>query len=79
MYQPKGYIQSGKEDHIYLLNNSLYGLKQSPRHWYKMFDTFIVFLGYCKSTYNSCVYTKCENRKAIVFLLLYVDDMLLVV
>ena len=29
--QPKEFIISGKEDHVYLLKKSLYGLKQSSR------------------------------------------------
>jgi hypothetical protein len=30
--QPTGFEEG--EDMIYLLNKSLYGLKQSPRYWY---------------------------------------------
>ena len=39
MKQHEGHIQEGQETKVYLLNNSLYGLKQSPRQWYKWFDT----------------------------------------
>ncbi|WP_222927389.1 reverse transcriptase domain-containing protein, partial [Xylella fastidiosa] len=35
MRQPEGFVVSGKEDHVCLLRKSLYGLKQSPRQWYK--------------------------------------------
>jgi len=31
MKHPEGYIQEGKENKVYLLKKSLYGLKQSPR------------------------------------------------
>ena len=31
---------------VCLLKKSLYGLKQSPRQWYKRFDTFVVNSGF---------------------------------
>ncbi|GKV37057.1 hypothetical protein SLEP1_g45126 [Rubroshorea leprosula] len=36
MSQPEGFIVSGKEDHVCLLQKSLYGLKQSPRQCLEM-------------------------------------------
>lgn len=55
MHQPEGFIVQGKEDHVCLLKKSLYGLKQSPRQWYKWFDTFMVGHGYTRGNYDSCV------------------------
>ena len=34
MSQPKGYITKGKEDWVWQLNQTLYGLHQSGRIWY---------------------------------------------
>ena len=56
MHQSGWFIVQDKEDHVSLLKKSLYGLKQSPRQWYKQFDTFMVGHGYPRSDYDSCVY-----------------------
>ena len=58
-----------------LLRKSLYGLKQSPRQWYKKFDSVMIRAGYSRCEYDSCVYFL--QGKDPTYLLLYVDDMLI--
>ena len=42
MKQLEGYIQEDKENKMYLLKKPLYELKQSPRQWYKQFNSFVI-------------------------------------
>ena len=49
MEQPKGFKSKGKIEQVCLLNKSLYGLKQSPRQWFKRFDTFMIEHGFVRS------------------------------
>eukprot|EP00253_Pinus_taeda_P009355 PITA_09355 len=77
MKQPEGFAAKGKKELVCKLKKSLYGLKQSPRMWYQKFDTFIRGLGFTKSKAYNCVYFKLIGDR-VIFLVLYVDDMLLV-
>lgn len=77
MEQPEGYVEKGKEKMVCLLRKSLYGLKQSPREWNHRFHTFMMEQKYERSEYDPCVYMKGSSVSDIVYLLLYVDDMLI--
>ncbi|GKA92836.1 retrotransposon protein, putative, ty1-copia subclass [Tanacetum coccineum] len=74
MRQPPGYEQGNK---VCLLKKSRYGLKQSPRQWYRMFDEYMLSNGFKRSSYNSCVYYRSYAPGEYIYLLLYVDDMLI--
>lgn len=76
MTQPEGYELPETKDKVCLLKKSLYGLKQSPRQWYLKFDEHMLSIGFERSMYDSCVYFKRKNGVPVVYLLLYVDDML---
>nr|GEW23800.1 retrotransposon protein, putative, Ty1-copia subclass [Tanacetum cinerariifolium] len=74
MKQPSGYEQGNK---VCLLKKSHYGLKQSPRQWYKRFDDYMLNNGFKRSSYDSCVYCRSYAPGEYIYLLLYVDDMLI--
>ncbi|KAE8673805.1 hypothetical protein F3Y22_tig00111772pilonHSYRG00229 [Hibiscus syriacus] len=76
MRQPEGFTQLGNEHLVCRLKKSLYGLKQSPRQWYKWFDSYMIKIGYNRCEYDCCVYVKSLDDGSF-FLLLYVDDMLI--
>ncbi|KAG8500185.1 hypothetical protein CXB51_004397 [Gossypium anomalum] len=77
MQQPEGFIVSEKEDYVCLLKKSFYCLKQSPRQWSKRFDSFMTSHDFKRSSFDSYVYFKKNSDGSFVYLLLYVDDMLI--
>ncbi|KAJ4715159.1 Retrovirus-related Pol polyprotein from transposon TNT 1-94 [Melia azedarach] len=77
MTQPDGFQVPGKEDYVCKLKKSLYGLKQSPRQWYKRFDSYMIEIGYTRSLYDCCVYYSKATNGSLIYLVLYVDDMLI--
>ncbi|KAG8490001.1 hypothetical protein CXB51_016020 [Gossypium anomalum] len=77
MTQPDGFKVAGKENWVCKLTKSLYGLKQSPRQWYKRFDQFMKGQRYTRSKFDHCVYFQKLQEGTFIYLLLYVDDMLI--
>ncbi|CAL2237091.1 unnamed protein product [Prunus armeniaca] len=77
MAQPEGFVEYGKENLVCPLKKSLYGLKQSPRQWYKRFDYFMLKINFRRCLYDCCVYYHVFQDGMIILLLLYVDDMLI--
>jgi hypothetical protein len=67
----------GNKEMICRLKKSLYGLKQSPRMWYQKLDTYMLELGFTRRKVDHCVYFKLIGDH-IIYLVLYVDDMLLI-
>ena len=66
----------GTENKFCLLKKSFYSLKHSPRQWFLRFDEFMIQQGYVRSCHENCVYHKRLGSGVGIFLLLYVDDML---
>ena len=77
IYMPKGFTASSKENHVCLLKRSLYGLKQSPKQCYRSFDSFMISRDFKRSSFDSRVYFKRCNDESLLYLLLYVDEMLI--
>ncbi|KAH9670831.1 hypothetical protein KPL70_017127 [Citrus sinensis] len=77
MQQPDGFIQRGQEHMVCKLQRSIYGLKQASRSWNIRFDQAIKSLGFIQNIDEPCVYKKIQE-KSVAFLILYVDDILLI-
>ena len=76
MVQPIGFVSKGQEDKVCHLKKSIYGLKQSSRAWYFRFHEAITVFGFTMVSEDHCVYVK-RTSVGIMFLTLYVDDILL--
>ncbi|KAH9734849.1 Integrase catalytic domain-containing protein [Citrus sinensis] len=77
MQQPDGFIQKGQEHMVCKLQKSIYGLKQASRSWNIRFDQAIKSFGFIQNIDEPCVYKKIQE-KSVAFLILYVDDILLI-
>ncbi|GKE38870.1 retrotransposon protein, putative, ty1-copia subclass [Tanacetum coccineum] len=76
MVQPEGFVNPNHPRRVCKLQRSIYGLKQASRSWNKRFDKEIKKYGFTQNPDESCVYKRASGS-IIVFLILYVDDILL--
>ncbi|KAL2936002.1 Retrovirus-related Pol polyprotein from transposon RE1 [Bienertia sinuspersici] len=76
MYQPLGFRDPARPNHVCLLRKSLYGLKQAPRAWYQRFATFVKSFGFVNSKSDTSLFIY-HHGKATAYLLLYVDDIVI--
>ena len=76
MHQPLGFRDPSHPDHVYLINKSLYGLKQTPRAWYQQFANFVTTIGFCNCISDNSLFVYCHGFD-IAYLLLYVDNIIL--
>ena len=74
--QLKGFVVEGKERMGCRLRKSIYRLKQASRQWYLKFDETIRKFGFKENEEDNCIYAKFKSGR-FIFLILYVDDILL--
>jgi hypothetical protein len=69
--QPTGFEEG--EDMIYLLNKSLYSLKQSLRYWYQTLQDYLESMGFVRLYTDYGIFVKKELIIAV-----YIDDLIVV-
>jgi hypothetical protein len=75
MQLPTGYYQDNKyKNKVYRLKKAIYGLKQSPRLWYKYLSTKLKELGYVVFNYDPGAFI---NKDTNSIILCHVDDLLI--
>lgn len=52
-------------------------MKQSPRQWYKRFDAYVLKICFKRGDFDTCLYYNNIKSGCEVYLLLYIDDLLL--
>ena len=77
MMHPEGFVDLKNVGKVCKLQKSIYGLKQASRSWNIRFDEVVKGFGFIKNEEEACVYKKVSGS-SVVFLILYVDDILLI-
>jgi hypothetical protein len=77
MIQPEGFVDLTNAGKVCKLQKSIYGLKQASWSWNICFDQVVKGFGFLQNEEEACVYKK-KRASSVVFLILYVDDILLI-
>lgn len=73
--QPSGFEFTARAGLVCHLNRSLCSLKQAPRTWYNRCAVYLLTLGFVEAKYDTSLFIY-HRRFNIVYLLLYVDDII---
>ena len=76
MMQPEGFADPKGANKVCKLQRSIYGLVQASQSWNIRFDETIKAFGFMQTYGEACVYKKVSGS-SLEFLILYVDDILL--
>jgi hypothetical protein len=74
--QPTGFANIAHHDFVCCLHKSLYGLKHAPRAWYIRFATYLLSLRLVESKVDTSLFIFHRGAN-MVYLLLYIDDIIL--
>ena len=77
MIQPDGFVNPKGANKVCKLQRSIYGLVQASRSWNIRFDEVIKAYGFIQTYAEACIYKKVSGS-SVPFLILYVDDILLI-
>jgi len=75
MQQPQGF-DNGNSNVVCKFNKALYGLKQAPRQWFERLHSTLIQLGFHASKCDPSLFI-CSSHGQIVYLLVYVDDIII--
>ena len=76
MMKPPGFEDPRRPDHVCKLKKTIYGLKQAPRAWFDKFSNFLLEFGFQCNFQDPSLFIYHQGTN-VIYLLLYVDDMIL--
>ncbi|CAA7028591.1 unnamed protein product [Microthlaspi erraticum] len=76
MTPPPGLEHIVKPGKVLKLRKVIYGLKQTPRAWYRKLSKTLLDRGFKRSEADHTLFTL-QRKEGIVFILIYVDDMII--
>ncbi|MBW0566499.1 hypothetical protein O181_106214 [Austropuccinia psidii MF-1] len=74
IFRPPGYFEYPETD-IFVLNKSLYGLKQSPCCWHKVLKNTLISIGLTPCFTDPCLFYS-QDRSNAFLLFIHVDDLI---
>lgn len=80
MELPEGWpaeLPGERKQSVCRLNKALYGLKQAPRYWNRRLNDWMLRQGFQRSQCDSCLYIKTAGDGAMVYVTVWVDDLLI--
>lgn len=74
--QPKGFVEDKSKDQVCKLNKALYGMKQVPRAWYERLHSYLIKIGFIRTSENNNMYMKNDEDNGILISTIFVDDII---
>nr|GEW12672.1 hypothetical protein [Tanacetum cinerariifolium] len=64
--QPDGFVDRKNPNHVYKLNNALYGLKKAPRAWYDLLSSFLLSHKFFKGTVDPTFFIRRKGKDILL-------------
>ena len=74
--QLDGFVDPKKSDMVCRLHKAFYGLKHAPRAWYERLHNYLIKIGFGKTNDNNNLHLKTKKGKRILFVKIFVDDII---
>ena len=75
--QPRGFEVKDRKTHVCKLKKVLYGLNQTPKAWYAYIGSYMVKLGFTRSSVDLIRYFKLFQSMTLI-LVLYINELFLI-